>query len=257
MSCTRARSTEPCCLVYPIRVLLFPSSHRCIKRCTSVWRGYNLFFLANLIIHSTDKLLLPRKYQEWARPATLPYQVMCNMPSLSIPSRPDKVAWTFRTMQGIPTGKSAALKWRLWAIRPEWAHAVRGITMRDTPQLISDCLGSCSVVFPRPPQVYNNEVKPPNLVGMRDIVLQCLHNGWGRKMRACQAAILPDHADERFIWRCTGEVAIMKIKVGLALPDMPRTICESISGWEPFLWCDVAFVLLALSGCVFMHAEYH
>ena len=23
-------------------------------------------------------------------------------------------------------------------------------------------------------------------------------------------------------------------------------ICESINGWEPFLWCDVAFVLLAL-----------
>ena len=45
-------------------------------------------------------------------------------------------------------------------------------------------------------------------------------------MRACQAAILPEHADERFIWRCTGEVAIMKIKVGLALPDMPSTIHE-------------------------------
>ena len=59
-----------------------PSPHRCIKRCTSVWRGYDLFFLANLVIHSTDKLLLPRKYQGWARPATLPYQVMCNMPSL-------------------------------------------------------------------------------------------------------------------------------------------------------------------------------
>ena len=48
----------------------------------------------------------------------------------------------------------------------------------------------------------------------------------GTKMRACQAAILPEHADERFIWRCTGEVAIMKIKVGLALPDMPSTTHE-------------------------------
>ena len=33
--------------------------------------------------------------------------------------------------------------------------------------------------------------------------------------------------------------------------------CESINGWELFLWCDVAFVLLALWGCVFMHAEHH
>ena len=120
------------------------------------------------------------------------------------PFEADKVARTFRTIQGLPICKSAAPKWRLWAIRPEWAH----ITMRDVPQLISDCLGSCSVVFPRPPQVHNNEVKPPNLVVMRDIVLQCLHNGRGRKMRACQAAILPEHADERFIWRCTGDSTI-------------------------------------------------
>ena len=33
-----------------------PSPHRCIKRSTSIWRGYDLFFLANLVIHSTDKL---------------------------------------------------------------------------------------------------------------------------------------------------------------------------------------------------------
>ena len=59
-----------------------PSPHRCIKRSTSVWRGYDLFFLANLVIHSTDKLLFPRKHQGWARSATLPYKVMCNTPSL-------------------------------------------------------------------------------------------------------------------------------------------------------------------------------
>ena len=93
-------------------------------------------------------------------------------------------------------------------------------------KLISDCLGSCSVVLPRPPQVHNNEVQPPNLVVMRDIVLQCLHNCRGRKMWASETAILPEHADESFIWQCTGEFAIMKIKVGLALPDMPSTIHE-------------------------------
>ena len=59
-----------------------------------------------------------------------------------------------------------------------------------------------------------------------NIVLQCLHNCRGGKMRASQTAILPEHADESFIWRCTGEFAIMKIKVGLALPDMPSTIHE-------------------------------
>ena len=59
-----------------------PSPHRCIKRSTSVWRGYDLFFLANLVIHSTDKLLFTRKHQWWARSAWLPYQVMCNIPSL-------------------------------------------------------------------------------------------------------------------------------------------------------------------------------
>ena len=41
-------------------------------------------------------------------------------------------------------------------------------------------------------------------------------------MRASQTAILPEHADESFILRCTGEFAIMKIKVGLALPDMSK-----------------------------------
>ena len=45
-------------------------------------------------------------------------------------------------------------------------------------------------------------------------------------MRASQTAILPEHADESFIWRCTGEFAIMKIKVSLALLDMPSTIHE-------------------------------
>ena len=45
-------------------------------------------------------------------------------------------------------------------------------------------------------------------------------------MRASQTAILPEHVDESFIRLCTGEFAIMKIKVGLALPDMPSTIHE-------------------------------
>ena len=131
-----------------------------------------------------------------------------------------KVARTFRTIQGIPICKSTTPQWRLWIIWPEWTHAVCSITMRDIPQFICnclDCLGSSSVVFPRPPQIHNDEVKRPNLVVMRDIVLQCLHNGRRRKVRACQTAILPEHVDESFIWRYTGEVAIMKIKVDLAL----------------------------------------
>ena len=32
-----------------------PSPHSCIKRSTSVWRGYDLLFLANLVIDSTGK----------------------------------------------------------------------------------------------------------------------------------------------------------------------------------------------------------
>ena len=98
-----------------------------------------------------------------------------------------------------------------------------GITMRNIPKLISDCLGSGSVVLPRPPQVHNNEVQTPNLVVVRDIILQCLHKSPGTEMRASQTAILSEHVDESFIWRCTREFAIMKIKIGLALPDMPST----------------------------------
>ena len=45
-------------------------------------------------------------------------------------------------------------------------------------------------------------------------------------MRACQTAILPEHVDESFIWLYTGEVAIMKIKVDLALSDMLSPIHE-------------------------------
>ena len=40
-------------------------------------------------------------------------------------------------------------------------------------------------------------------------------------MRASQTAILPEHADESLIWRCTGEFAIMKIKVCLASQTCP------------------------------------
>ena len=136
---------------------------------------------------------------------------------MSIPLRPDKVTRTFRTIKGISICKSAAPKWRLWAIRPEWAHTVRGITMRNIPKLISDCLGSSSVVLPRPPQVHNNEVQPPNLVVVRDIILQCLHNCRGREMRASQTAILPEHVDESFIRRT----------VALAYASSSCTICSS------------------------------
>ena len=59
-----------------------PSPHRCIKWSASIWRGYDLFFFANLVIHSTDKLLFTRKHQWWARSAWLPDKVMCNIPSL-------------------------------------------------------------------------------------------------------------------------------------------------------------------------------
>ena len=59
-----------------------PSPHRCIKWSASIWRGYDLLFFANLVIHSTDKLLFTRKHQWWARSAWLPDKVMCNIPSL-------------------------------------------------------------------------------------------------------------------------------------------------------------------------------
>ena len=78
MSCTRACSTEPCCLVYPIRVL----SSTCFlffHPLTDASSGVRLYggditcSSLPIFIHSTDKLLLSRKYQEWARSATLPY----------------------------------------------------------------------------------------------------------------------------------------------------------------------------------------
>ena len=36
-----------------------PSPHSCIKWSASVWRGYDPLFFANLVIHSTNKLLSP------------------------------------------------------------------------------------------------------------------------------------------------------------------------------------------------------
>ena len=46
-----------------------PSPHSCIKWSASIWRGYDLLFFANLVIHSTDKLLFTWKHQWWARSA--------------------------------------------------------------------------------------------------------------------------------------------------------------------------------------------
>ena len=73
--------------------------------------------------------------------------------------------------------------------------------MRNIPKLISDCLSTGSIVLPRPPQVHNNEVQAPNLVVVRDLILQCLHNCRGREMRTSKTAILLEHVDESFIWR--------------------------------------------------------
>ena len=77
---------------------------------------------------------------------------------LPVPLRPHKVVRTFGTIQSISICKSTAPKWRLWAIRPEWAHPMRIITMRNTPQLISDFSSTGSVALPRPPQVNHKSV---------------------------------------------------------------------------------------------------
>ena len=58
--------TARCCLPRQGIVLtllsLLPSPHRCIKRSASIWRGNDLFFLADLGIHGTGKLLFTRKH---------------------------------------------------------------------------------------------------------------------------------------------------------------------------------------------------
>ena len=55
---------KPCCMVYPTRALSSPcflffrpliAASSGVR--ASIWRGYDLLFFANLVIHSTDKLL--------------------------------------------------------------------------------------------------------------------------------------------------------------------------------------------------------
>ena len=98
---------------------------------------------------------------------------------MSIPLRPDKVTRTLRTIQGISTCKSAP-KWRLWAIRPEWAHA--GVQWENTkvdqwlPWLVQSCTSKAATSAQQ-----WNEVQPPNLVVMRDTVLRSWLFTWPKR----------------------------------------------------------------------------